>query len=248
MKRVFNEADPELMDRPQPVSPELERDLENLRKLNRYFGSYRLLRCFLKAWLVPGRSYRILDLATGYGDIPRMIVDWARARQISVKIEAVDFQPATLELAQKRSEAYPEIQFIRADARTFTDQLTYDLVLCTLALHHFSEEDAVKILRRACELSHDKVLISDLERNLLTKACVHTITATLFRDRMTKHDGRLSAQRAFSFAEFDELAQRAGWRGYGHCRFLPARQALWLCSKEEAPVMDISETSLDFAT
>ena len=236
------------MDLPQPVTPELEDDLANLSSLNRYFGGHRLVRRFLKCWIKPGRSYRLLDLATGPGDVPRMIARWARARGISVKIDAVDIHPSTLEIARRRSSDFPEIEFIRADARTFSDAVTYDLVCCSLALHHFSEADAVRILRRACELSHDKVLISDLERNWLTWLCVQTITAVAFRDRMTRYDGRLSVRRSFSFRELDHLAQQAGWRGYGHCRFWPARQALWMSGKEESPVVDLGSATLDFAT
>jgi len=59
------------MDRPQPVSPALISDLENLRTLNHYFGSYRLIRFFLRRWIHRGDKLRILDLATGSGDIPR---------------------------------------------------------------------------------------------------------------------------------------------------------------------------------
>src|SRR3989442_619700 len=96
MRRIFDEAEPEMLDRPQPaVTPELEASLASLRQLNKHFGSYRLVRFFLRKWLVPGRSYRILDLATGSGDIPRMIVRWAREQGIRVRIDAVDFQPAT---------------------------------------------------------------------------------------------------------------------------------------------------------
>lgn len=248
MKRSFDPHEPELMDVPQPVTPEFEQDLKNLTQLNRYFGGHRLVRRFLKCWIQPGRSYRLLDLATGPGDVPRMIVRWARTRGVSVKIDAIDLHPATLEIARKRSADFPEITFIRADARTFSEVTTYDLVCCSLALHHFSEPDAAKILRRACELSHDKVLISDLERSWLTSLCVHVVTAALFRDRMTRYDGRLSARRAFSFREFDALAQQAGWRGYGHCRFLPARQALWMSAKDEAPAVDMGNPALDFAT
>jgi len=47
MKRQFNPAELELMDRPQPVSAELESDLENIRELNRWFGSYALISMFL---------------------------------------------------------------------------------------------------------------------------------------------------------------------------------------------------------
>ncbi|SRR5581483_9535908 len=248
MKRSFDPEEPELMDVPQPVSRELEADLDNLGKINRYFGGHRLVRTFLKAWLKPGRSYRLLDLATGPGDVPRMIVQWARQRGISVKIDAVDLHPSTLEIARRRSADFPEINFVRADARTYTDAVTYDFVCCSLALHHFSEQDAMRVLRRACELSHDKVLISDLERGWFTWLCIYFITSAFFRDPMTKYDARLSVKRAFSYRELDLLAQQAGWRGYGHCRFWPARQALWMSGKDEAPAVDLGNPALDFAT
>src|SRR6476620_10262928 len=86
VKRRFDPAEPELMDRPQPVTPELTSDLRNLRELNRYFGSYRLVEYFLRRWLTPGSRLRIADLATGSGDIPRLIVDYARRINAAVTI------------------------------------------------------------------------------------------------------------------------------------------------------------------
>jgi len=38
---------------------------------------------------------------------------------------------------------------------------------CTLALHHFSDDDAVRVLQRCRELSHKFVLVSDLRRSWL---------------------------------------------------------------------------------
>src|SRR2546421_8980841 len=100
MKRSFNPAELELMDRPQPVTPELASDLRNLRQLNRYFGSYRLIEYFLRRWIQPRSRMRILDLATGSGDIPRLIVDYARSVGAMVAVDAVDQQPSTLEIAR----------------------------------------------------------------------------------------------------------------------------------------------------
>jgi hypothetical protein len=88
VKRQFDPALPELMDRPQPVTRELERDLANLRSLNRWFGSHRLVRRFLRRWLRPNGTARILDVATGSGDIPRLIVDHAHRQNVSVHIDA----------------------------------------------------------------------------------------------------------------------------------------------------------------
>src|SRR6516225_8223021 len=99
MKRNFDPAVLEMMDRPQPVSPELERDLERLRQLNRWFGSYRLVLGFLRRWIKPGARMRVVDLATGSGDIPRLLVDYARKIGARVEIDAVDQQPATMQIA-----------------------------------------------------------------------------------------------------------------------------------------------------
>ena len=65
MKRSFDPVVLEMMDRPQPVSAELERDLERIRQLNRWFGSYRLILDFMRRWLKPNARMRLVDLATG---------------------------------------------------------------------------------------------------------------------------------------------------------------------------------------
>lgn len=215
------------MDRPQPVSAELEADLLNLRKLNRYFGSYRLIEHFLRRWVRPGSDLRVLDLATGSGDIPRLVVDFARGAGAKVTVDAIDQQAATLEIARGLSASYPEIEFIEGDVLTFTRD-PYDIVLCSLALHHFLESDAITLLKRCCALSRRFVLVSDLRRGWLATAGVYLLTALVFREPMTRVDARLSAERAFSFAEFRSLAERAGWTNFGHARFALARQAIWL--------------------
>jgi SAM-dependent methyltransferase len=228
MKRSFDPAVLEIMDRPQPVSPELERDLERLRQLNRWFGSYRLIFGFVRRWIKRGAPTRIVDLATGSGDIPRLIADYARRIGVQVEIDAVDRQPATLEIARKLSAGYPEISCHEANILEWHSVERYDIVLCTLALHHFSDEDAVTVLGRCRELSRRFVLVSDLRRGFLLQAGVYLLTALIFREPMTRYDARLSAVRAFSFAEMRDLALRAGWKHFGHKKFRFARQAIWL--------------------
>src|SRR5712691_7319885 len=227
MRRHFDPAELELMDRPQPVSSELEQDLRSIRQLNRWFGSHRLVRRFMGRWVKPGARMRIVDLATGSGDIPRLIVDHARKISAKVEVVALDRQSATLEIARKLSGDYQEISFVEADILEFKPD-GYDLVLCSLALHHFSDEDAVLVLRRCRELSRKFVLISDLRRGWLATIGIYLLTTLIFREPMTRYDGRLSAARAFSFTEMAELARQAGWKNFGHRKFRFARQAIWL--------------------
>ena len=238
MKRRFDPAILEMMDRPQPVSPELERDLERIRQLNRWFGSYRLVLSFMRRWIKsatadsssgePGVRMRVADVATGSGDIPRLIVDYARKVGAHIEIHAVDRQAATLEIATKLSAGYPEISYHEANILEWDWAEAYDIVLCSLTLHHFSDEDAVKVLCRCRELSKRFVLVSDLRRGFLSRIGVHFLTALIFREPMTRYDARLSAERAFSFSEMRDLAVRAGWKDFGHKRFRFARQAIWL--------------------
>jgi len=228
MKRQFDPAEPELMDRPQPVSSELEKDLRNIRQLNRFFGSHRLVLHFLRRWIKPGDHVRIVDLATGSGDIPRLIVDRTRKIGAKVEIAALDQQSATIEIARKLSADYPEISFVEANILEWQPAGPYDIVLCSLALHHFSDEDAMRLLRRCGDLSRKFVLVSDLRRGLLATIGVYLLTALIFREPMTRYDGRVSAARAFSFAELDDLAGRASWQNFQHRKFRFARQAIWL--------------------
>ena len=228
MKRKFDPAVLEMMDRDGPAPAELERDLERIRQLNRWFGSYRLVLSFIRRWIKPADEFRIVDLATGSGDIPRLIVDYARTINARVEIDALDRQPATLEIARKLSADYPEISYREVNILEWNAVKAYDIALCSLALHHFSNDDAARILHGCRETSKRFVLVSDLRRSFFLIAGVYLLTAVIFREPMTRYDARLSAIRAFSSSEMRDLAIRAGWQDFGYESFRFARQAIWL--------------------
>ncbi len=226
--RQFEATEPELMDRADAAPAELEAALQSLRGLNRYFGSYSLVEHFLQRWITAGDRLRVADLATGSADIPRRVVDYARRVGAKVEIVAVDYQRRTLESARRLSADYPEIVCQCGDVLDCGSIGEFDLVICSLALHHFSNDDAVRLLRRCRELSRRFVLVADLRRGVLASIGVYLLTTFVFRDRMTREDGRTSAARAFSFEELQELACRAGWQDFGAAKFRFARQAIWL--------------------
>ena len=225
------------------ASPELKRDLANLRWLNRHFGAISLINNFLRRWFSNRNSksapLHILDLATGEGDLPREIVRWCRARSLAVVIDAVDLNAATLAVAQERSVSFPEINFHQGDIRFWGESHrgSWDLIFCSLALHHFSDEDAVILLRHIRELSFmnkdSHVLVADLERSLVGSFGIWILTTLLLREPMTVHDARLSIRRAFSFQELRDLAVGAGWNNFSQRRFPVTRQALWMDSSAD---------------
>ena len=66
---------------------------------------------------------------------------------------------------------------------------------------------AVRMLERCRLLSREFVLVSDLRRGRLATVGVYLLTALVYRDPMTKTDGRLSAARAFSWARTSAWAR-----------------------------------------
>jgi SAM-dependent methyltransferase len=229
--RKFDPAVTEIMDRPQPISDDLRLDLDILEKLNRRFGSYDLIRHFLGRWIVPGDSVSLLDLCTGSGDIPRYIVDWSRAQKASVRVHAIDFQPSTLSIAEAKSALYPEITYEVADVLHFRPAQPFDIVICSLALHHFAFPDAVNLLQRIRSFARRGAVVADLARTDFGIVGIYLLASLLIRHPMNKFDARLSMHRAFSFRELAAAAVAAGWSGFGHRCFLVSRQAIWLESR-----------------
>ncbi|MBS0657957.1 MAG: methyltransferase domain-containing protein [Verrucomicrobia bacterium] len=229
-QREFDPSVREQMDEVGTLTPELARDLDALAGINRHFGGQAVWAHFAARWIRPGARLRLLDLATGGGDGPRFFVQYARKVQAEVRVVAVDFQGPTLAYAAARSADFPEIEWREGDILRFEPEASesFDLALCSLALHHFSEKDAVQILERVGRLGTRGALVTDLERGYVCTVGAWLLTALLYRDPMTKHDARMSARRAFSAPELRALAQRAGWTQARHRSFAFARQAVWL--------------------
>lgn len=226
--REFNPAEQEWMDGEGIAAGDLATTLAELESLNEKFGGHAVLLRFLRQWMKPGESYRVLDLCCGSGDGARAMVRWAREQSVTLAVEGIDANPETVRVARQRSREFPEIRYAAEDALRAEPEGRYDLVLCSLALHHFSASDAIAMLRRCSELTRRWALVVDLERSVFTSAAIWLATTLFCRHAATAHDGEMSARRAFSHAEFAALAQQAGWGTFGHRRFIPCRQAIWM--------------------
>jgi len=231
MNRVFDPNEPELMDRPQPVNEDLRGALVNLATLNRWFGGVRPVREFVASQVPEGGSARVLDLACGYADIPRALIAWARRSGRVLEIHAVDFSPATLEIARAASRDFPEITFEQADALHYDPGRTYELALNTLSLHHFTESDAVRLLKAVRTSATRGAYVTDLRRSKLGCVGLQLLTGLVLRNRITRADALTSMKAAFSMTEFKTLAADAGWEPRS-CRALPhfRQEARWIAT------------------
>jgi ubiquinone/menaquinone biosynthesis C-methylase UbiE len=212
----------ELMDLPGTDAGERTRALRDLARFNRLFGGTRVILAHLARLLSPpptapaspaGMPIRILDVATGYGDIPRAIAQWARQRGLPVEIEALDHQERIAELAVRASAAYPEIRVHVGDALNLPyPDGSFEVVFASQVLHHMEGEDQGRLLSGLYRVARRAALVSDLLRGrwpfVVTWAGVHLFS----RSRLIRHDGPLSIRRGFLAKELMTMAQEAGWR------------------------------------
>lgn len=214
MKRSFDASRPEMVDLPGADPILLRDELRNLRKINRRFGGISPIRreVFKLAFDTDRRRpVEILDLATGSADIPVALVDdFARAGR-PVRITAVDRNEMVLEEAFWHAAGAPEIAFVRGDILDLDyPDGAFDIVLCSLALHHFDPADAVVIIREMERLSRLGFVICDLRRSYpaLWSAWLYTRLTT--RNIMTRTDAIASIRASFTESELADLLSRAG--------------------------------------
>ncbi|MDR7416064.1 MAG: methyltransferase domain-containing protein [Armatimonadota bacterium] len=189
--------------------------LADIRRVNRWYGGRTLVLSHLEAFSrrIPHRPLRILDVATGSGDMPAEMVRWARARGIPLRILAVDIHPEILAVARALLEGVPEVILVRADARALPlADRSVDVVFCGLALHHFCWADAVRVLREVDRVAAGGYVVHDVLRTWAAYLGVLADTWILGRSRLSRHDGPLSVLRAYTLEELEALVRAAGLR------------------------------------
>jgi ubiquinone/menaquinone biosynthesis C-methylase UbiE len=204
---------PEYLDTPGQDPQELRGLLEDIRRTNRRFGGRRLILGYLSRFLpaLPARPLRLLDVATASADIPCAIAAWARRLQVDIRVTALDMSPDILAHAAADSVRFPEITLMRGDARAlpFPDRI-FDIVICGLALHHFSFDDGITVLGEIGRVTRGALVVNDVIRSWPAYAGAWLDTRLLTRNRLSRHDGPLSVLRSFTAGEFLEMAAAAG--------------------------------------
>lgn len=204
----------ELMDENIEDVAELAENFRDIQRVNGLLGGTAVILRHLPLLMprLPSEQpVTILDLATGSADIPVAIVRWARRRSLAISILASDSSPDILGLARAQGATYPEISLHQFDARAVPLPDNHvDIVLCSLSLHHFAPDDAVRVLREMRRLGRAGFILNDLRRTRLGLAAAWLASRATTRNRLTRNDAPLSVRRAYTPAELDALLGRAG--------------------------------------
>lgn len=202
----------ELMDLAGNDPALLAEDLRNLRILNRYLrGSQSVLLAFQRALMGASmKHFSVLDVGTGSADIPAGILAWAKRRGVLAKIVGLEAQALTARIAANHTRQFAEITVVRGDAGAapFLPK-TFDFVVASQFLHHFSEAKMVELLQHWAKLARRAIVVSDLVRHPAAYQGIRLLTRLATRNIMTRQDAPLSVRRALTVGEWQGLFRRA---------------------------------------
>ncbi len=203
-------SEAEIMDNFDLQGTELEKTLYDLEKINKWLGGNKITVQGIKALIKNcpvENTFNIVDVGCGNGAMLREIADLGRAKKINFKLIGIDANPYAIEIAEKLSEYYPEIEY--AAENLFDNsfrQKQFDIILCTLTLHHFKNEDITAILESFCNQSRIGIVINDLHRSRQAYYLFKAFCKVFIRNNIAKEDGLTSVLRGFKKKDLKNFA------------------------------------------
>lgn len=232
MQRLTTQS--ELLDGDVP-QPDLNANLADIARLNRLTGT-RAALCRVGWQMIEGLPHppapsprsgegesdvlplslvklggevrTILDVGTGAADFPGALRRSAVERGLRVRVIAADLHSGVLGYVRQTDPALEAVQ-LNGMQLPFANGAV-DLVTCAQTLHHLTPEAILCLLCEFARVSRIGFVLLDLERSQMAAWAIRLLTVALSRNRLTRHDGPLSARRAYCGSEIAELAIQAG--------------------------------------
>jgi ubiquinone/menaquinone biosynthesis C-methylase UbiE len=206
---------PEMMDSPDLDPAEHQRALAGLRRVNQISRTSSVIAAAIEAIAhrFQMRSMTILDVGCGSGDVAIGISRQLNSR-LHCLVTGVDMSPLAIDVARRNLPNSLDVRFEVADVHDMvrsddTDHLSFDVVYCSLFLHHFSNVDSVAMLKTFRRLCTKAVLIDDLCRTRLGWLMARIGCHLLSRSPIVHFDGPQSVRAAYSIAEMRSLAEQS---------------------------------------
>lgn len=201
----------EQMDEPGIDPAEHARALRGLARINAWSRSDAILWPeILRVARSAGRTIRVLDVASGAGDVLVRLERRARSAGLSIEWIGVDGSAVAVEhAAHLARSANSPVRFQVGDALS-GPLPEADIACSSLFLHHLDEGPALTLLRRLIEVA-PQALVNDLRRCWTGYLAAVIGTRLLSRSPVVHYDGPVSVRGAFTPAEALALGREAGW-------------------------------------
>ena len=208
----------EIMDDFAMEGEMLREALDKIAKINQLLGGNKLTLQGVKSLIFKENSSKeivIVDIGCGNGDMLRTLADYAKENNLNLKLIGIDANPFTINHAQELSLHYPNIRYRCEDifdAKFKT--LKYDIVLCTLTLHHFKDDEIVLLMDVFFKNASIGIVINDLERSAIAYRLFQGLCFVFQLNTMSRKDGLVSILRGFKKQELETFSKKLNLNKY----------------------------------
>lgn len=201
----------EIMDDLDMQGDELEKTLLDLDKVNKWLGGNEItlegVEKLLKSCCYT-RPLKIIDVGCGNGTILKEVAEMGRKRGERLELLGIDANRHAMDIARKNLSDYPEVRFKAMDV--FSDEfkvLEADIILCTLTLHHFNDEQITDLMSTFTSMAGLGVVVNDLRRSKAAYYLFQAFCAAFNIRKINKQDGLTSIEKSFKKADFEKYGQ-----------------------------------------
>lgn len=214
----YRTQETEIMDDFSLQGKELKAALDQIARINQLLGGNNLTLNGIKKIIKRANTSKqitIADVGCGNGDMLRMLANYGLKKNLNFKLIGIDANVFTVNYAKILSNEYSNIEYLCLDI--FSEDfsaLQYDIVLCTLTLHHFTNEQILNIISIFNNNASIGIVINDLQRSKLAYRLFKMICMLFNLSKMSREDGLVSILRGFKKNELEEFSKKLNLKNY----------------------------------
>ena len=197
-----------------------QRCLADLARVNLVTLTHQPVLAWLARETKGMRSFSVLDVGCGHGDLLRRIRRWAIRRGLNARLAGIDRNPwatRAAEAATRATEAAtlpePRIVYHTGDVFDYRPEAPVDFVVSSQFTHHLTDAQVVAFLQWQEAQAGRGWFIADLHRHWFAYYGFPLLALAARWHRFVRSDGQISIARAFTAAEWRVLLASAGIAG-----------------------------------
>lgn len=227
-------AEREIMDDFELSGSQLRKTLKDLENINFLLGGNAITRDGIKTLLEgfsKNKIIRIADIGCGNGAMIRSIAAWGKKRGYHFQFTGIDANLHAIQIAEELSLEYPETDFLNLNifSNEFRE-MKFDIILCTLTLHHFRNEQIIDLVKQLNIQAGIGVVINDLHRSKMAYFLFQAFCWFFVNNEIARKDGLVSILRGFKKEEIEEFSSHIPAAEH-HIQWKWAFRYQWIISK-----------------
>ena len=192
--------------------------LDDIARINQLLGGNAVTLDGVKTLIKDfpkDQGITIIDFGCGSGDMLRMLSKYGKDHNLNFKLIGIDANEATIRHAEKCSTNFENISYLAEDIFLYDfSKFSIDIALITLTLHHFKNDEIIKIMKVIFNLVKKGIVVNDLQRIKLAYRLFQAIIFIFRLEKMTANDGLISILRGFKREDLEKFSKDLDLKKY----------------------------------